>query len=235
MAKAKTDPSAGAAYAESRWPFPGIRGEAAIVVAAFYVGILLYYSRQRPWPIIGLGLITLAALYLSFSLRYINPTSLRALHITGRRAGLYFLIGAVVVLPAWFFDSLCFFLQSSDWLPLGIATSPSLIISILAVAICEEAFFRGYLLGRLKSLGSKRWRRIVLVCALFMFYKVLVHVWDGWSLTTYAWFFLFGAFKMLFETTWVDWTGSIVTSVVIHIGWDLIMFQSYTGVPPWAL
>jgi membrane protease YdiL (CAAX protease family) len=138
-------------------------------------------------------------------------------------------------LPAWFFDSLYAFLIDGQWLPLGIARSPSLILSILAVAICEELFFRGYVLGRAKSVGMHRWGRILLVCALFMFYKVLVHSWDGWSSVAYAIFFFFGAFKMLFETFWVDWTGSIVTSVVIHIGWDLIMFQGYTGPPPWAL
>jgi membrane protease YdiL (CAAX protease family) len=118
---------------------------------------------------------------------------------------------------------------------LGIASSPRLILSILAVATCEEVFFRGYLLGRLKSLGTNRWVRVPLVCALFMLYKVLVHSWDGWPLGVYAEFFAFGAFKMLFETLWVDWTGSIVTPIVIHVGWDLIMFQGYSAPPPWAL
>lgn len=140
-----------------------------------------------------------------------------------------------LILPAWFFDSLYSYVVGRGWLPLRIASSPSLILSILAVATCEEVFFRGYLLGRLKALGGNRWGRIALVCALFMFYKVLVHSWEGWSFATYAGFFVFGAFKMVFETFWVDWTGSIVTPIVIHIGWDLIMFQGYTGPPPWAL
>lgn len=119
--------------------------------------------------------------------------------------------------------------------PRPLASSPALILSSLAVASCEEVFFRGYLLGRLKALGGNRWGRILLVCALFMFYKVLVHSWEGWSLAAYVGFFVFGAFKMLFETGWVDWSGSIVTPIVIHIGWDLIMFQGYSGPPPWAL
>ena len=179
--------------------------------------------------------MTFTAIYLAYSLKYVNPTSLSALHITRQRAGLYLLVGLILILPAWFFDSLYAYVVGKGWLPLGVASSPALILSILAVASCEEVFFRGYLLGRLKSLGGNRWGRILLVCALFMFYKVLVHSWEGWSLAAYAGFFVFGAFKMLFETGWVDWTGSIVTPIVIHIGWDLIIFQGYTSPPPWAL
>ena len=219
----------------ARWYFPGVRGEVALVILGFFTGIFLYYSKDLPWLFVGLGALTLTSVYLAFSLKYVNPTTLSGLHITRNRAGLYLLVGLLLILPAWFFDSLYTFLIDGQWLPLGIARSPSLILSILAVAICEELFFRGYVLGRAKSVGMHRWGRILLVCALFMFYKVLVHSWDGWSSVAYAIFFFFGAFKMLFETFWVDWTGSIVTSVVIHIGWDLIMFQGYTGPPPWAL
>jgi membrane protease YdiL (CAAX protease family) len=96
-------------------------------------------------------------------------------------------------------------------------------------------FFRGYLLGRLRSLHINKWIRIALVSALFMFYKVLVHSWEGRPLAQYAEFFAFGAFRMLLPTFWADWTGSIVTTIVVHIGWDLIMFQGYSGLPPWAL
>jgi membrane protease YdiL (CAAX protease family) len=215
--------------------FPGVRGEVALVILGFHSGIFFYYSKSLPWSVIGLAAVTLTAVYLAFSLKYISPTCLSALHITRKRAGRYLLVGTLLVLPAWFFDSLCAYLFGGRWLPLGVASSPSLILSILAVATCEEVFFRGYLLGRIKSLGTGRWGRIVLVCAVFMFYKVLVHSWEGWSSVTYAVFFTFGASKMLFETFWVDWTSSIVTPVVIHIGWDLIMFQGYTGLPPWAL
>ena len=206
-----------------------------LVVLGFYLGLLLYYSRRLPWSVVGLGGVTLTALYLAYSLKYANPTSLSALHITHKRAGLHLLVGLFLILPAWFFDSLLSYVAGRGWLPLGIASSPALILSILAVATCEEVFFRGYLLGRLKSLSVNRWVRAMLVCALFMFYKVLIHSWEGWSLGAYAEFFMFGAFKMLFETFWVDWTGSIVTPIVIHIGWDLIMFQGHAGPPPWAL
>jgi membrane protease YdiL (CAAX protease family) len=207
----------------------------AIVILSFFAAIYLYYSKTLPWLFFGLGALTLTSVYLAFSLKYVNPATLAELHITRHRAGLYLLVGLLLILPAWFFDSLYAYLIDGQWLTLGIAQSPALILSILAVATCEELFFRGYVLGRAKSVGMQRWSRILLVCALFMFYKVLVHSWDGWPVSSYAIFFFFGAFKMLFETAWVDWTGSIVTSVVIHIGWDLIMFQDYTGIPPWAL
>lgn len=214
---------------------PGVRGEIALVIVGFFLGIFLYYSRHLPWLLIGLALITLTALYLVFSLRYVNPTSPSTLHLTRRRLGLYLLVGLLLVIPGWFFDSLYSYLRGNGWLSLGITTSPPLILSILLVATSEELFFRGYLLGRIKSLGTRRLARIVLVCAMFMGYKVLIHSWEGWPLAAYAEFFAFGALKMLFETAWVDWTGSIVTPVVIHIGWDLIMFQDYAGLPPWAL
>jgi membrane protease YdiL (CAAX protease family) len=207
----------------------------ALVILGFYLGIFLYYSRQLPWSLLGLAGVTFTAFYLAWSLKYVNPTSLSALHITRQRARLYLLVGLILILPGWFLDSLFSYLAGRGWLPLSVARSPILILSILAVATCEEVFFRGYLLGRLKSLGGKRWARILLVCALFMFYKVLVHSWEEWSLATYIAFFAFGASKMLFETAWVDWTGSIVTPIVIHIGWDLIMFQGHTGLPAWAL
>jgi membrane protease YdiL (CAAX protease family) len=214
---------------------PGPRGEAALVVLGFYLGIFFYYSRLLPLTFVGLSGITCTAFYLAYSLKYVNPTSLPALHVTRQRAGLYLLLGLVLILPGWFFDSLYSYLTGSGWLTLRVTTSAPLILSILAVATCEELFFRGYVLGRLKALGGNRWARILLVCALFIFYKVLIHSWEGWPLAAYAEFFVFGAFKMLFETWLVDQTGSVVTPIVIHIGWDLIMFQAYTGLPPWAL
>ncbi len=219
----------------NRRSLPGPRGEVALVILCFYLGIFFYYSRRLPWSFIGLNGVTCAAFYLAYSLKYVNPTSLPALHVTRQRAGLYLLIGLVLILPGWFFDSLYSYLSGSGWLKLSVTTSLPLILSILAVATCEELFFRGYVLGRLKALGGNRWARILLVSALFIFYKVLVHAWAGWPLAVYAEFFAFGALKMLFETWWVDRTGSVVTSIVIHIGWDLIMFQAYTGLPPWAL
>jgi membrane protease YdiL (CAAX protease family) len=183
----------------------------------------------------GLGILVLTALYLALSLKYRNPVSPDALHITRKQAGLYLIVGLLLILPGWFFDSLFSYLTGRGWLPLGIVKSPPLILSILIVAVSEEVFFRGYLLGRLKSLGGHRWVRIILVCVVFMLYKVLIHCWEGWTLAAYLEFFAFGAFKMLFETFWVDWTGSIVTPIVIHIGWDLIMFQQYATLPYWAL
>jgi membrane protease YdiL (CAAX protease family) len=235
MTDTEVDTSGGTPQDVNRWSLPKVRGEVTLVILGLYVGLFLYYSRHLPWPFVGLGGLTLTALYLACSLKYANPTSLSALHITRKRAGLYLLVGLLLILPGWFFDSLYSYVVGRGWLPLGIASSPPLILSILAIAICEEVFFRGYLLGRLKLLGGNRWVRIVLVCALFMLYKVVVHSWEGWPFAAYAEFFVFGAFKMLFETFWVDWTGSIVTPIVIHIGWDLIMFQGYTGPPPWAL
>ena len=214
---------------------PGVRGEVALVVASLFLGILLYYSRHPPWPTVGVIGMLAAAVYLALSLKYANPTSFAELHITRKKAGLYALIGLLVILPGWFFDSLYLYLTGRGWLQFGIATAPPLVVSIVAIGISEELFFRGYIQGRLKSLGGNRWVRIVVVCALFMFYKVIIHVWDGWSSAVYLEFFLFVAFKMLFETFWVDWTGSIVTPIVIHIGWDLIIFHGYAGLPPWAL
>lgn len=235
MTNGQVDVTRGSSREEVRPSLPGIRGEVTLGVCGLYLGLILHYSKRFPWSLVGLGGLTFTALYLAYSLKYLNPTSLSALHITRKRARLYLLAGLILILPAWFFDSLFSHLSGNGWLSLGIATSPSLIISILVVATCEEVFFRGYLLGRLKSLGGNRWGRIVLTSALFMFYKVLVHSWEGWSIATYTWFFTFGAFKMLFETFWVDWTGSIVTPIAIHIGWDLIMFQGYAAPPPWAL
>jgi membrane protease YdiL (CAAX protease family) len=201
-----------------------------------YLGIWLYYSKRSPWTAIGLTSLTLTALYLAYSLKYVNPTPLSTLNITRKRMGLYLLAGLLLVVPGWFLDSLLSkYLLGRSYPPLGIAKSPLLILSILAVAIGEEVFFRGYLLGRLRSLDGKKWARIVLVSALFMFYKVLVHSWEGRPLAQYVEFFAFGAFRMLLPTFWTDWTGSIVTPIIVHIGWDLIMFQSYSGLPPWAL
>jgi membrane protease YdiL (CAAX protease family) len=235
MTNAELDAESGTRRHPAGWPLPRVKGEVTLVVLGLYSGIYFYYSRSPVWSAMGLGGLTLTAVYVAVSLKYVNPTSLSELHVTRNRAGLYLLVGLLLILPAWFFDSLYTYLTRGDWLSLGIASSPTLILSILAVAMCEELFFRGYLLGRLKSLRGSRWVRVLLVCVLFMFYKVLVHSWEGWSPVTYASFFAFGAFKMTFETYWVDWTSSILTPIVIHIGWDLIMFQGYSGVPPWAL
>jgi len=212
-----------------------IRGEMILVLSLFLSGILLYYSRRQPWTTIGVVVVTAAAVCLAYSLRFVNPTTLGDLNVTRKRAGIYALAGALLIIPGYLFDSLYSYLTGRGWIPLALVSSPSLILSILVVAVSEESFFRGYLQGRLKQIGSHRWIRIPLVCALFMFYKVLIHSWEGWTFALYVEFFAIGALKMLFETWWVDWTGSIVTPIVIHIGWDLIMFQGYAGPPYWAL
>jgi membrane protease YdiL (CAAX protease family) len=235
MNNSETDVSSNATQdTKRRWFFP-VKYEVVLAISGLYLGIFLYYSKRLPWSPIGLIILTLTAFCLAYSLKYIHPTTLSSLNITRKRAGLYILVGLILIIPGWYFDSLASYLFGRGWLPFGIAKSLPLIISILIVATSEELFFRGYLLGRIKSLGGNRWVRIVAVSAMFMFYKVVVHTWDGWSFVTYAGFFAFGAFEMLFETFWVDWTGSIITPLVIHIGWDLIVFQGYTGLPPWAL
>lgn len=235
MNNSKTGVSGNITQDTKRRQFLSIKGEVMLAVSGLYLGIFLHYSKRPPWSPIGLGILTLTAFCLAYSLKYIHPTTLSTLNVTRKRAGLCALVGLLLIMPGWFFDSLASYLFGRGWLPLGIAKSLPLIISILIVATSEELFFRGYLQGRLKSLGGNRWVRIVAVSAIFMFYKVVVHAWDGWPFVTYAGFFAFGAFEMLFETFWVDWTGSIVTPLVIHIGWDLIVFQGYTGLPPWAL
>jgi membrane protease YdiL (CAAX protease family) len=214
---------------------PGVESEVVLVILGLCLGIFLHYSRRSPWSLIGLGVLTLTACILALSLKYANPTTLEALHITPKRAGLYLVVGLLLIMPAWLFESLRSYLTGRGWLSLSVTRSPSLILSILAVATSEEVFFRGYLLGRLKSLGTSRWARIVVVSVVFMFYKTLVHSWEGWAPIVYFEFFAFGAFEMMFPTFWVDWTSSILTPIMIHIGWDLIMFQEYMGLPYWAL
>ena len=214
---------------------PRVKGEIILTVLGLYLGIFLYYSGYSSWSLIGIVAITSTAFYLAYSLKYVNPTTLTTLNITRKKWGLYILIGLLLIIPAWFFESLYSHLTGRGWMSFGIASSPPLVLSILAIAISEEVFFRGYLLGRLKSLDVNRWRRIALVSILFISYKIFVHIWEGWPFALYVEFFVFGALKMLFETFWADWTGSVMTPIVIHIGWDLIMFQAYTGLPHWAL
>lgn len=221
-----------------RWllpKLPRVKGEVVLITMGLYLGILMYYSRRYPWSLVGLGILTLTAFYLALSLKYRNPVSPDALHITGKQAGLHLIAGLFLILPAWFFSSLLSYLGGNGWLSFGIVTSPLLILSIVLVALSEEMFFRGYLLGRLKSFGGNRWARVVLVSAAFIFYKVLIHCWEGRPFVVHAQFFALGMFQMLLPTLWVDRTGSILATVVIHIGWDLIMFHEYTDLPYWAL
>ena len=166
---------------------------------------------------------------------YVNPASLDALHITRKRIWLCVLVGFALILPGWFVDSWYSYISGEGWWEFGVAKSPPLILSIVAIAVSEEFFFRGYLLGRLKELNRHRWQRVLLVNATFIFYKVLVHAWEGWPLLNYIELFAVGMVEMLFETFWVDWTGSIVTPIIIHIGWDLIVFHDLTTLPYWAI
>ena len=109
-----------------------------------------------------------------------------------------------------------------------------LVVTILAVASAEEIFFRGYLQNRLGQYCSI-WRRILLVAVAMTFYKSTIHFWSDKSLLSYVELFAWSSFLNIIPSLWMERSGSLIGPLVLHVAWDLLVYGSWSSIPPWIM
>jgi membrane protease YdiL (CAAX protease family) len=117
---------------------------------------------------------------------------------------------------------------------LGYGGSFPAILAILAVSTAEEFFFRGYLQNRLNRRLSIWARSLIAVVALALF-KNVVHMWEGMALILHIELFLLGIVHNILPSLWMEWSGSLVGPLLLHVFWDLLVYAPMSEIPYWVI
>lgn len=219
----------------SRQRFLNPRIELSLVLSGLYSGIVLYYTRRLPLQMAGVLILFLATLYWSYAIHFGEKMTLSGFGLTRKRLGLYIALGAVIGTLSSRLFSEYVGVTRGEQLSLQVGNSVPVILSILAIAVSEDLFFRGYLLTRLRHFSSRWWVRVLLASCFMAVYKNAVHIWEGEPLIYYLELFATTMFNSVPALIWVEWTGSIATPMTSHFVWDLLVYSYSSDLPFWAL
>jgi len=210
------------------------RFELSATITGFYTGTLLYYTRQVPLQVLGSAILTTAAVYWGYSVRQGTVMSLRDFKLTTHKLGVNTLIAIGLAIFGWFYFSLYNYLTREHWLRLGYGGNLAGVFAIIAVASAEEVFFRGYVQNRL-GLYCPLWCRVLLAVAAMALYKNVVHFWEGMPIVLHIELFLVGVLHNVFASLWMEWSGSLIGPLALHVFWDLLVYAPLKTIPPWVI
>jgi len=210
------------------------RFELCVVIVGLYVGTLLYYTRQLAWQVVGMVILTTTTAYWSYSIRYGVVMSLRDFKLTIHKLGINVLIATGLAVFGWFYFSFYTYLTRGYWLHLGYGGNLVGVFAIIAVASAEEIIFRGYLQNRL-SRYCALWCRVLLAVAAMALYKDVVHFWRGMPIVLYIELFLVGVLHNVLASLWMEWSGSLIGPLVLHVVWDLLVYAPLVSIPDWVI
>ena len=210
------------------------RIELCIVIAGLYTGTLLYYTSELTLQVLSFAILTTATVYWSYSIRHGVVMSLRDFKLTIPKLGANVLIAIGLAVFGWFYFSLYTYLTRGYWLHLGYGGNLAGVFAIIAVSSAEEIIFRGYLQNRL-SLYCPLWCRVLLAVAAMALYKDVVHFWRGMPIVLYIELFLVGVLHNILPSLWMEWSGSLVGPLVLHVVWDLLVYAPLTAIPSWVI
>jgi membrane protease YdiL (CAAX protease family) len=174
------------------------------------------------------------SIYWSVALRSDPERSWRDFKLTTNKLGLNVLIAVALAFFGWFYFSVYLNLTRGQPLKLGYGGSFPAILAILAVSTAEEFFFRGYLQNRLSRRLSIWARSLIAVVALALF-KNFVHMWEGMALILHVELFLLGIVHNILPSLWMEWSGSLVGPLLLHVFWDLLVYAPMSEIPYWVI
>jgi membrane protease YdiL (CAAX protease family) len=211
---------------------PGV--EPFMVTGGLYALTALYYTRQIPLQALSLLLLLAVAAYWGYAIRYGPGLSWRDLRLTKKRWGLYVLIAIGLAFFGWCYFSLYAYWTRGQPIRLGYGGSLANILTILAISVAEELFFRGYVQNRLRG-RHPLWRRVLIAVVALAFYKNVIHMWEGMPLLLHGELFLLGVLHNILPSLWMEWSGSLVGPLVLHLVWDLLVYAPQSAVPYWVI
>ena len=134
----------------------------------------------------------------------------------------------------WYYFSLYAYWTRGQSIRLGYGGSLANILTILAISVAEAVFFRGYIQNRL---GGRHplWRRVLIAVVALALYKNVIHMWEGMPLLLHVELFLIGIVHNILPSLWMEWSGSLVGPLVLHLVWDLLVYAPQCAVPYWVI
>jgi membrane protease YdiL (CAAX protease family) len=208
--------------------------EPFMVTGGLYALTSLYYTRSLPFQILGFLILVAVALYWSYSIRYGANLSWRDLKLTSKRPWLNAVLALLLAVFGWFYFSIYLSVTRGEPIRTGYGGSPAAVATIILVATAEELFFRGYLQNRL-SRHHPLWRRALLAVVALALYKNVVHMWEGMPLTLHLELFLLGILHNILPSLWMEWSGSLVGPLLLHVIWDLLVYAPMETIPYWVI
>jgi membrane protease YdiL (CAAX protease family) len=206
--------------------------EPFLVVGGLYATLALYYTRSSILQLLSGGLLFGVAFYWSRALQS-RPMSLADIKLSRKHLGRQVLIGVGLAFIGWIFFRTYVFASRDLWLPLGYGGSPWAILSIVSVALAEEAFFRGYLQNRLRGRYSLIPRVLLVVLALAL-YKNIIHIWTGMPFILHIELFAISALLSMITSLLLEWSNNLAGPIVLHVVWDLMVYGHLATIPYWV-
>jgi membrane protease YdiL (CAAX protease family) len=204
------------------------------ILGGVFIFTALYYTRRLPLQILSAIILVAVTGYWSYAIRGKPGMSLRDFKLTGHRFGRNVLLAACLALLGWLYFSAYVHMTRGYWLRLSYGGSVPVILAIIAVSSAEELFFRGYLQNRLNRHFSL-WRRVLITVLSIAVFKNIVHLWDGTSLTAHAELLLLGILHNILPSIWMEWSGSLVGPLLLHVFWDLLVYAPMNTIPNWII
>jgi membrane protease YdiL (CAAX protease family) len=154
--------------------------------------------------------------------------------LTKRKWWLQVLIATGLAFFGWFYFSLYNYLTRGVWIKLGYGGSFAAILAILAVSTAEELFFRGYVQNRL-SLHFPMWQRILVAVVGLALFKNVVHMWEEMAFILHLELLMLGVLHNILPSLWLEWSGSLVGPLAMHVIWDLLVYARLSDIPYWVI
>lgn len=204
-----------------------------VVLGGLYTFTALYYTRQLPLQLLSFAVLLGVTAYWSHAIRRGTSLSWSDFKLNRHRIVLQVGIALGLAVFGWFFFRYYVYLTRGEWLQLGYGGSPAAILAILAVASAEEIFFRGYLQNRLES-RYRLWARVLIAVLALAMYKNVVHLWEGMPLVLHLELLALGLLHNVLPSLWMEWSGSLVGPLVLHVAWDLLVYAPLPEIPYWV-
>jgi membrane protease YdiL (CAAX protease family) len=208
--------------------------EPFLILGGSFIFTALYYTRRLPLQILSALILVTVIIYWSYAIRGKPGMSLRDFKLVRQRIFRNVLLAGCLAFLGWLYFSAYVHMTRGYWLRLGFGGSITVILAIIAVSTAEEIFFRGYLQNRL-SLHFSLWRRVLITVLAIALYKNIVHLWDGTSLTAHIELLLLGVLHNILPSIWMEWSGSLVGPLALHVFWDLLVYAPMNTIPDWIL
>jgi membrane protease YdiL (CAAX protease family) len=208
--------------------------EPFLITGGLYAFTALYYTRTLVLQVLSLIVLIGTIIYWVHIIRREPAMTWRDFKLTKDKWWLHTLIAIFIAVFGWYYFSLYNKWTRGKPLTLGYGGSISVILSAITVSIAEEVYFRGYLQNSLSSKYSI-WVRVLIAVAALAFYKNVVHLWQGMSFLLHLELFLIGVLHNVLASLWMEWSGSLIGPIVLHVVWDLLVYAPLTSVPYWII
>jgi membrane protease YdiL (CAAX protease family) len=208
--------------------------EVVVVTGGVFAFTALYYTRVFPLQVLSALVLIAVAGYWSYAIRRGPGLTWSDFKLTTHRLWLNVLIAAGLAIFGWFYFSGYTYLTRGYFLQLGFGGSLNAVLVIIAVSVAEELFFRGYLQNR-PSYRYSMWQRVLITVLAIALYKNVIHLWDGMPLLLHIELLLVGILHNILPSLWMEWSGSLVGPLLLHVFWDLLVYAPMSEIPYWVI